>query len=155
MVCRCFASISFVVMFLLVFLLSFHFCHCLNELAAAFNYCLVKLSSVSSCDVCWTFQIILGLWSFCLVGLVWRFVLIKPLHSKASVETNLSDFIHLLLCVCVWLLVLVGWALFCFLPSVGHLCMMMLVKGSDRTQTAKENLTLKPQNVVTTIKINW
>lgn len=32
---------------------------------------------------------------------MWRFGLIKPLHSKASVETNLSGFIHLVQCVCV------------------------------------------------------
>lgn len=34
--------------------------------------------------------------------LVWRFGLIKPLHSKASVETDLSGFIHLVLRVCVF-----------------------------------------------------
>lgn len=92
------------------------------------------------------------------MGLVWRFGLIKPLHSKASVETGLSGFIHLVLRVCVfdcWFWLVGPCFVLFFLPSGGHLCMLMLVKGKDRTQTTKENLTLKPQNVVTTIKINW
>lgn len=110
MVCGCFASISFVVMFLFVFLLSFHFCHCLNELqqlliTALWNSVLsVHMTLVElfrSFRVCaasawWDLCGGLGSLSLCIAKPVWKQIC-QALFTWYSV------------CVCVCLIVGFGW----------------------------------------------